>query len=324
MLRHQTTGRRFLGLALASCAVVQWGTQPVVLKILVQSLDVFTLAWMRFVATAVLLFPLAIRRGGLAVLLRLRGRQLLLLGVAVFGLLANYLTYMAGLAYVTPGTAQMVNQLAPMLMLLGSLWIYGEPFGRLQWVGLAVLVVGLGLFFSPRFDELTSDSHALAKGVALGVISAVFWAVYLLSQKQLLNILRPELVLLAVYLTGTIAVFPLAHLPDYAQLNHLHLLLLAGTCLMTFLSYMCFANSIVHLEASRVGLVISLNPLVALLMAALFASLLPGLMQPESLTLPSAAGAACGVAGSMLGALGNAGVGRTESGAAKREKAGDG
>lgn len=324
MLRHQTTGRRFLGLALASCAVVQWGTQPVVLKILVQSLDVFTLAWMRFVATAVLLFPLAIRRGGLAVLLRLRGRQLLLLGVAVFGLLANYLTYMAGLAYVTPGTAQMVNQLAPMLMLLGSLWIYGEPFGRLQWVGLAVLVVGLGLFFSPRFDELTSDSHALAKGVALGVISAVFWAVYLLSQKQLLNILRPELVLLAVYLTGTIAVFPLAHLPDYAQLNRLHLLLLAGTCLMTFLSYMCFANSIVHLEASRVGLVISLNPLVALLMAALFASLLPGLMQPESLTLPSAAGAACVVAGSMLGALGNAGVGRTESGAAKREKAGDG
>jgi drug/metabolite transporter (DMT)-like permease len=218
----------------------------------------------------------------------------------------------------------MVNQLAPMLMLLGSLWIYGEPFGRLQWVGLAVLVVGLGLFFSPRFDELTSDSHALAKGVALGVISAVFWAVYLLSQKQLLNILRPELVLLAVYLTGTIAVFPLAHLPDYAQLNRLHLLLLAGTCLMTFLSYMCFANSIVHLEASRVGLVISLNPLVALLMAALFASLLPGLMQPESLTLPSAAGAACVVAGSMLGALGNAGVGRTESGAAKREKAGDG
>ena len=324
MLRHQTTGRRFLGLALASCTVVQWGTQPVVLKILVQSLDVFTLAWMRFVATAVLLFPLAIRRGGLAVLLRLRGRQFLLLGVAVFVLLANYLTYMAGLAYVTPGTAQMVNQLAPMLMLLGSLWIYGEPFGRLQWVGLAVLVVGLGLFFSPRFDELTSDSHALAKGVTLGVISAVFWAVYLLSQKQLLNILRPELVLLAVYLTGTIAVFPLAHLPDYAQLNHLHLLLLAGTCLMTFLSYMCFANSIVHLEASRVGLVISLNPLVALLMAALFASLLPGLMQPESLTLPSAAGAACVVAGSMLGALGNAGVGRTESGAAKREKAGDG
>ena len=324
MLRHQTTGRRFLGLALASCAVVQWGTHPDVVKILDQSLDVFTLAWMRFVATAVLLFPLAIRRGGLAVLLRLRGRQLLLLGVAVFGLLANYLTYMAGLAYVTPGTAQMVNQLAPMLMLLGSLWIYGEPFGRLQWVGLAVLVVGLGLFFSPRFDELTSDSHALAKGVALGVISAVFWAVYLLSQKQLLNILRPELVLLAVYLTGTIAVFPLAHLPDYAQLNHLHLLLLAGTCLMTFLSYMCFANSIVHLEASRVGLVISLNPLVALLMAALFASLLPGLMQPESLTLPSAAGAACVVAGSMLGALGNAGVGRTESGAAKREKAGDG
>jgi len=162
MLRHQTTGRRFLGLALASCAVVQWGTQPVVLKILVQSLDVFTLAWMRFVATAVLLFPLAIRRGGLAVLLRLRGRQLLLLGVAVFGLLANYLTYMAGLAYVTPGTAQMVNQLAPMLMLLGSLWIYGEPFGRLQWVGLAVLVVGLGLFLreaQPCLGELRARAH---------------------------------------------------------------------------------------------------------------------------------------------------------------------
>ncbi|HIC68203.1 MAG TPA: EamA family transporter [Candidatus Latescibacteria bacterium] len=170
---------------------------------------------------------------------------------------------------------------------------------------------------------MTSASHGLAIGVALGVLSAVLWAVYLLSQKQLLNILRPELVLLAVYLTGAIAVFPLAHLPAYAQLNRLHLLLLAATSLMTFLSYMSYANSIVHIEASRVGLVISLNPLVALLMAALFASLLPGLMQPESLTWTSGAGAVCVVAGSMLGALGSAGVGR-ESGTAYREEKGDG
>ena len=324
MLHHQPTGRRFLGLALALCAVLQWGTQPIVLKILVQSLDLFTLGWIRFLATAVLLFPLAIRRGGLAALMRLRGRRLLLLAVAVIGLLSNYLTYMASLAYVTPGTAQMVNQLGPMLMLLGSLWVYGEPFGRLQWVGFAVLIAGLGLFFSPRFDELTSDSHALGTGVALGVLSAVLWAVYLLAQKQLLNILRPESVLLAVYLTGAIAVFPLAQLPDYGQLDRIHLLLLAASCLMTFLSYISFANSIVHVEASRVGLVISLNPLVALLMAALFASLLPGLMEPESLTWPSAAGAVCVVGGSMLGALGSPGAEGTHNGAAKREETQDG
>ena len=57
--------------------------------------------------------------------------------------------------------------------------------------------------------------------------------------------------------------------------------------------------------------------------AALFALLLPGLMRPESLTWPSAAGAVCVVAGSMLGALGSAGVGR-ESGTAYREEKGDG
>ena len=84
MTRHSPSGRRALGLCLAGFAVFQWGTQPVLLALVVQSLEVAAVGWMRFAVTAALLLPLVLRRGGRE-LLRLRGRRLLLLTVCATG-----------------------------------------------------------------------------------------------------------------------------------------------------------------------------------------------------------------------------------------------
>ena len=52
MNRHTTSGRWGFGLTLALLTTLIWGILPIVLKILIINLDVYTLTWYRFVLAA--------------------------------------------------------------------------------------------------------------------------------------------------------------------------------------------------------------------------------------------------------------------------------
>jgi drug/metabolite transporter (DMT)-like permease len=211
---------------------------------------------------------------------------------------------MSALEYLSPGTTQVLMQLAPMLMLLGSMVLFGESFTRMQWIGVAVLVAGLVLFFSPRRHEFFGAFESFGVGIVLVLISALMWAVYLLAQKQLLSSLSPVSVLFGIYLTGSIVLFPVTQLADFAKLDGPHWILLSISCVMTVASYFSYAHAVSHVEASRVGVIFSLSPLIIFLMAWLFSIMMPGSIEPEQLTLVSISGALMVVAGSALGALG--------------------
>jgi len=292
---------------MASFAAIQWATQPVMLKILVRSLDVYTIGWIRFLTAALVLAPFVIRRQGISAVSRLRGWPLALLVLCVVGLNTNYLTFMASLQFVSPGAAQVLVQLGPMLVLVGGLLIYGESFSRLQWVGFGILVTGLFLFCSPRLGELTDAFEPYGVELLLLLVSALMWSVYMLTQKQLLNYLLPESILFVIFAAGALALLPVARPADLAALDPTLLALLGVSCLMTVASYLSYAMAVEHLEMSRIGIVIALSPLVTIVMALLFATVLPTLMRPEQLTPASTTGAVMVVAGSILGALGNLG-----------------
>ena len=157
------------------------------LKILVGWLDVYTITWFRFTMAGVCLLPFAVASGGLGQIASLRGlpRWLLILGTV--GLTGNYLSFMGGLNFVSPATAQIVIQLSPVFMLLGGLLIFRESFSRYQWLGLLVLLMGQILFFGPRFERFTTDFDTEGVGVLLIVLAAVLWGLYMVSQKQLLQ-----------------------------------------------------------------------------------------------------------------------------------------
>jgi len=318
MIPHTPSGRHHLGLTLACVTTVQWGVQVVLLKILMGSLDIYTIAWARFLTSTLILFPFVLRRQGLRSLLQLRGWPLVLLLICVGASLTNFLTFMAALEYISPGTAQVLMQLAPMFMLLGSMLLFGESFNRLQWMGVIVLIAGLALFFSPRRDEFLGDFESLL-GIILILVCALMWAVYLLAQKQLLTALSPEALLFAIYFTGALVFFPASQLGDYAGLNGPHWIILGCSCVITVASFCSYAHAVSHVEASRAGVIFSLSPLVTFLMAWLFSIMMPGAIEPEQLMLVSIAGALMVVAGSALGALGRT---RPEETEVTREEAG--
>jgi drug/metabolite transporter (DMT)-like permease len=299
---HRSSGRWRLGLALALFTSLIWGGLPIGLKILLNSLDPYTITWSRFLAAGLILAV----AGGLKqrpASWRIGRGYLLLLIVAVLGMCGNYLLYMLGLDYISPSTAQLVIQLAPIFLMVGSLLFFKEHFAPLQWLGFAVLLIGMLLYFNDRLDELLFGLRQLTTGVLFILAAAVSWAAYALSQKQLLGSLHPNFILLILYLAGALSLFPLATPSRLLDQSISQLLLLLATALATLLSYRSFAGALQHMEGSRVSIVISLTPLVTLAGMTLVAPFFPNLIIPDTLNPLSLLGALLVVTGSIVTAL---------------------
>src|SRR5690606_24033814 len=125
-------------------------------------------------------------------------------------LIGNYVLYLLGLHATTPANAQLIIQLAPLLMALGGIVVFGERFSVGQWLGLAVLCSGLLLFFRDQLLLAAAAPAAYLTGSGLVVLGAVVWAVYALAQKQLLTTLSSPAILLFIYAVASVVLLPLS------------------------------------------------------------------------------------------------------------------
>lgn len=300
---HQTTGNWKLGFLLALSTAMLWGVLPIALKLLLDAMDAYTITWYRFLAAAIILGLFIARRGELPGLKQLGEYGWRLMLIAVLGLTGNYLFYLLGLDFISPGAAQVVIQLAPMLLLLGGLLIFGERFARMQWLGFAMLLAGMALFFNHRLTQIFSGLGEYTIGIIFIVIASVTWAGYALAQKQLLGKLASEQIMLVIYVAGALIFFPAAEPVSILSLNAFGLALLVFATLNTLLAYGAFAEALDHWEASRVSAVLSITPLLTLLFMYLI-STVTTLVQAEPVNMLSIGGALMVAGGSMLTALG--------------------
>jgi drug/metabolite transporter (DMT)-like permease len=301
--RHTVSGRWKLGLALAMLTAFQFGAIPIVLKLLLKKIDPITLSWYRFTVAAVFLGLFSFRTHDLMAPLRLRGKSLVLLIVAVLGLSINYVLYTLGLEYSSPNTAQVMIQLAPMLLLLGGLLIFKESFSVRQGVGVLALIIGLIFFFDGKYDEILSGSSTLWMGILLVSLSAALWASYGLAQKQLLTVLSGPSIMFVVYIAGSVMYLIRAKPLTAASLTPIEWALLALSAMFATVSYVCLAAAMNHLEASRVSVVLATPPIFTVVMVAILAPIFPEYVQAEPISALTTVGILLVVAGSILASM---------------------
>lgn len=303
MSLHQASGRWRLGLGLALATAGFWATLPVALKITLEQIDPITLTWFRFVVAFALLGGWLAARGRLRPLASLRRRHWWLLLIAGLMLIGNYVFYLLGVQYTSPANAQLLIQLAPLLMALGGILVFRERFNAWQWLGLAVIVVGLSLFFADQLRADTLPAGRYVLGSLIVVLAAVVWAVYALVQKQLLLRLSSWLILLVIYAIASVLLWPFAHPAALLRLDPLHGALLVYCALNTLGAYGCFAEALAHWEASRVSTILAVTPLLSIAAVTTVYGFWPALIRPEHVTWLGFAGAIIVVAGSALAAL---------------------
>ena len=304
MRRHRASGRAGLGFALATTTMALWGVLPLVLEAALRILDPVTLTWFRFLVAALLLAGWLAARGRLPRLRALDRGDWALLAVATAGLAANYIGYLLGLERTTPANAQVLIQSAPMLLALGGIVVFREPFTPAQWLGFAAIAAGLASFFASQLGALGRELDRYLAGVSWIAFAAVTWAVYGLAQKQLLRVLSSQGVMLCIYVGCALAFWPGAAPAKLAAVSGAGAAVLAFCALNTLVAYGAFAAALEHWEASRVSAVLALTPLATLACSAAVAWWMPERAAPETLSPASWAGAGAVVAGSLLTSLG--------------------
>jgi len=303
MAKHNQhlTGKWQLGFALAAAAMMFWATLPVALKVGLEALDPWTLTWFRFALAAVLTWLYLMFSGKHRELSRLDRPGWVFLLIAAVMLVANYVGYLVSLHLTTPGNAQVLIQMAPLLMVIGGVVIYKERLSLIQKLGFAAIVVGLAVFYRDQWQSLASEQYRT--GVLIMVAAAAAWAVYALIQKKLLGKLSPQTMLGFIYLLATVLLWPFAHPQALLHLTTGQWLAVLYAGLNTVGAYGAFSESLQHWEASRTGMVIALSPVVAIFVINLLASLFPGLVAPEHIQWTGWLGVLLIVGGSMAASL---------------------
>ena len=303
MALHQTSGRWKLGLLLALITAACWATLPVALKITLEQLDPYTLTWFRFVIAAGVMFAWLAARGGLAGFANLGRRRWLMLALAAVLLIGNYIFYLLGVQHTTPGNAQLIIQLAPLLMALGGIFVFRESYRPGQWLGLLTIAAGLALFFRDQSLQSLAGHGQYAIGSGLVVLASVVWAAYALLQKQLLTRLSSPAILLFIYAVASVLLLPLARPAHLFALDSRHWWLLGYCALNTLVAYGAFAEALAHWQASRVSTILAATPLMSLAVIALVHALAPAAIAPERVTALGYVGAVLVVVGSAMSSL---------------------
>ncbi|HEU5468446.1 MAG TPA: DMT family transporter [Steroidobacteraceae bacterium] len=292
-----------LGFTLSLTTAALWGLLPIALKVVLEGMDAWTIVWWRFAVAMAGLGAFLAWRGALP---RIRGAgraALLLLAVATLALIGNFVLYLVALDHATPSVTQVVIQLAPLLLLVGGVLVFRERLAGPQWVGFAILAVGLVLFFNARLPELMRPAEGLGLGVALTVAAAVSWALYGLAQKQLLRHFSAQQVLFIIYVGATALLLPTAAPTGIMRLDALQLGMFAFCCANTLGAYGAFVEALYFWDVSRVSAVLATAPLFTIGAMWLVERSGLGIVAAEGLNALSVAGALMVVAGSVATAL---------------------
>jgi drug/metabolite transporter (DMT)-like permease len=299
MQLHQVSGRSRLGLALSLVTVFLWGFLAIALKIVLQELDPFTVTWFRFTIAGLLLGTYLTIRQKLPSWQNLQKVSIPIFFTAVVGLSLNYILFLIGVGKTSPTNAQVLTQIAPVLMGIASLIIFKEKYNYRQWGGVALLIFGLVLFSHEQVRSLISSFDSYMWGNILLILGAIAWVFYGLAQKQLLRDLPSSSVMLGIYLCSSVLFMPLSDPAKLLTLSGSHFAILIFCGLNTLVTYGAFAAALEHWEASKVSAIITLAPLVTLVASVILPSFMAQLLPPSPISWWGYVGAIAVVSGSL-------------------------
>ena len=294
-----------IGFFLAMTTAVFWGALPIAMKQAVEVMDPFTIVWYRFIVAAFGLGLFLMWRKKLPIISNLGRMGCVVLIIGSLGLAGNFVLYNSSLKYLNSHVVQVLIQLAPVMLLVSSAWVFKEKLGRHQVVGVIALIGGLILFFNERLIELFTSFSGYTVGVSLAVTAALVWVIYGLAQKWLLRQFSSAQILLMIYVICAVILTPMAQPQQIFAMDNRQLGMLLFCCINTLVGYGAFAEAMSRWQASQVSAVITLAPLFTILFVDLASLAWPQYVTTASLNIWGYLGAIVVVGGAVCCAIGH-------------------
>ncbi|MCK5135808.1 MAG: DMT family transporter [Bacteroidales bacterium] len=275
-----------------------WGFMAIILKVITYELPAATVVWFRFFSAFLLLsiWTLLFRKSDFRIFLR--PPFLLFLAAIFLGL--NYLGFIAGIQYVSPSSSQIFIQIAPVSFALSGIVIFREHVNWKHIVGFILVLSGIGLFYSEQIRELTGTEDNFTLGMLLVLGGGLSWAVFATLQKALVRKLPPNQLNLFIYGFCSVALIPLVQFSKLQDMPVTNWILLLYLGLNTVLAYGSLALAIKLTEATRVSVIITLNPIITFVTMAILTRMEVSWIEPESFSYLSFIGALTVLFGAIM------------------------
>jgi len=286
------------GVLYAAFTASMWGFMAIVLKVITYELPPVTVVWFRFFSAFLLLglYTLLFRRKDFVIF----KRPPILLFLAAIFLGLNYLGFISGIKYVSPSSSQVFIQIAPVSFALSGIIIFREHVSWKHVVGFLLVLLGIGLFYSEQLRDLTGTDENFTLGMLLVLGGGLSWAIFATMQKALVRKLHPNQLNLFIYGFCAIALIPLVQFSKFQGLTATNWFLLFYLGLNTVLAYGSLALAIKLTEATRVSVIITLNPIITFVSMAILTQMNVPWIEPESFSILSFLGALTVLGGAIL------------------------
>ena len=219
-----------------------WGASYMFIKVSIDDVSPIVVVWTRLVLAALVLLPIAQRRGALA---SVRGHLPVMALLAAVQVLAPFLLITFGEKHIASALAGILVASAPIFTALLAFRLDREELAR-GWslVGVLVGIVGVGLLFGV---DLTGDSAALIGGLMV-LLASLGYAIGPLQMKRRLHGVPPVATAAATMTIAALALTPAvpfvipSHAPGLDTVGSLLVLGAGGTGIAFLVFYTLIAE----------------------------------------------------------------------------------
>jgi drug/metabolite transporter (DMT)-like permease len=286
------------GIFYASIAAVMWAVLAVALKVSSNRIDSATIVCFRFLLAFIILLIYMLIRYPKEIKILFKPPWMLVVGSV--GLAWNFFGYMQGVHITTPINAQVYIQIGPVLFALGGIFIYKEKITWIHIVGFLVVVLGYFLFYFEQMGASSANGPLYFKGVLLILSAGATWAVYAILQKFLVSAYTPNQLNLFIFGFCSVLFLPFARFQQLENLPVSDWMLLVHHGLNTIFAYGSIALAIKYMEANKVSLIVTLNPILTVIIMYFLGVAGVNWIAPEHFSILSTVGAALALSGAAF------------------------
>ena len=286
------------GILYAAFTAFLWGFLAIALKIAVTDISPVSVVWFRFFTAFTILsvWTLIFRRSDFRIFLK--PPWLLVLTGLFLGF--NYLGFISGLNYVSPASAQVFIQVGPVTFAFAGILIFKEHVNWKHILGLIMVISGIALFYSEQISELIGSEGEYTLGMLLIFGGGLSWAIFASLQKKLVQSHNTNQLNLFIYGLCAIIFLPFISFNKFSGLQWGDWFLLTFLGLNTVLAYGSLALAIKFTQATRVSVIITLNPIITFVVMSILSHSEVTWIGSEHFTLRSIAGAVTVLSGAIM------------------------
>jgi drug/metabolite transporter (DMT)-like permease len=242
-------------------ATVLFAANPVLFRLI--SLGALEILWTVNLIAFPALLAVNVGRGRARELLMLRRSAGTVAGLAVAFTLNNAL-FISAIKATTIANAVLTHYLAPVFVVLFGMLLLGEKATRRSGSALVLSLGGLAVILWPNEIRFT-DQHFL--GLALGTLSALFFALEIVLKKVLIRQHSADAVVAVYLMISVLLLAPAVSLREIPSVDSRSLVLLAVSGLVVSgIGITLFTSALRMVKAQHAGIISYLEPLGAIVL----------------------------------------------------------